>query len=53
MTEETPSLEQLTQEVFDMRHELTGMITESLAAQRHAQTLEQQWTSCPQCGRPR
>lgn len=49
--EKTPALEQVTQVVLAMRHELTGMITETLVEQGHAQALQQQTMSCPHCGR--
>jgi hypothetical protein len=48
---EKPTLEQVTQVVFAMRQELTGMITEMLVAQKHGQALEQQTMACPHCGR--
>ena len=37
--------------MFTRRHELTGMITESLVRQRHAEALEQERAPCPQCER--
>ncbi|HDN80138.1 MAG TPA: ISKra4 family transposase [Chloroflexi bacterium] len=46
-----PTLEQVTQVVFEMRQELTGMITEVLVGQAHAEALEQQTMPCPHCGR--
>jgi len=49
--EESPTLEQLVQEVFAIRHELTGMIAETLVEQKHAQIVEQQTMLCPRCGR--
>jgi len=51
LPEKTPTLDQVTQAVFAMRHELTGMITEALVEQRHRQTLQQQTIPCPHCGR--
>lgn len=51
LPEKTPTLDQVTQVVFAMRHELTGMITEALVEQRHRQTLQQQTMPCPYCGR--
>ena len=51
LPEEKPTLEQMTQAVFAMRQELTGMITETLVAQRHGQALERQKMACPHCGR--
>lgn len=65
--EKAPTLEQVTQVVFEMRHlsagqagELAGMIAEMLVAcpvaarhreQRHSEALEQQTMPCPHCGR--
>jgi hypothetical protein len=49
--EKAPTLEQVTQVVFEMRQELTGMIVETLVRQRHSETLEQQTMPCPNCGR--
>jgi hypothetical protein len=51
VTEGRPTLEQLTQEIFAMRQELTGMITETLLRQAYAEDLEQQTMPCPHCGR--
>jgi len=51
LPEKRPTLDQVTQAVFAMRHELTGMITEALVEQRHRQTLQQQTMPCPHCGR--
>jgi hypothetical protein len=51
LPEKTPTLDQVTQAVFAMRHELTGMITEALVEQRHRPTLQQQTLPCPHCGR--
>ena len=44
-------MDQVTQVVFAMRHELTGAIAEALVEQRHRQTLRQQTMPCPHCGR--
>lgn len=49
--EKTPTLDQVTQAVFAMRQELTGMITEALVEQRHGQALQQQAMPCLHCGR--
>jgi len=49
--EKTPSLEELTQEVFAMRQEVTGMITEALVEQAYGEALEQETMPCPYCGR--
>ena len=51
MKEEPTSLGALTKAVFARRHELTGMITESLVRQRHAEALGQERAPCSQCGR--
>lgn len=47
MSEDTPSLQELTHAVFALRQELTGKITEALVAQRHAQVLHQRTLPCP------
>jgi len=47
MSDDPPSLEEVTQAVFAMRQEWTGKITESLVAQRHAQVLQQRTWACP------
>jgi hypothetical protein len=51
MPEDTLSLEELTHAVFALRQELTGKITETLVAQRHAQALHQRTLPCPHCQR--
>ncbi len=51
LPDKTPSLEELPRTVFDMRQELTGVITESLVVQRYGQALKQQSMGCSQCGR--
>src|SRR5262245_3849336 len=51
MSEDTPSLEELTHAVFARRQELTGQITEALVAQRHVPVLHQRTRPCPQCQR--
>ena len=48
--EDSPTLERLTQEVFAMRHELTGIVTEALVEQSHGEAAEQQTMPCPHCG---
>jgi hypothetical protein len=48
--EKTPTLEQVTRELFATRQELTGMIAEMLVKQAYAEALEQQTMPCPQCG---
>jgi hypothetical protein len=51
MSDDPPSLEEVTQAVFAMRQELTGRITEGLVEQRHAQVLQQRTVACPHCQR--
>ena len=51
MPKEAPTLEQVTQAVFEMRQDLTGMITQMLIEQAHKGTLDQAVTPCPACGR--
>jgi hypothetical protein len=51
MSDDPPSLEEVTQAVFAMRQELTGKITEALVDQRHARVLYQRTLSCPHCQR--
>jgi hypothetical protein len=51
VTEERPTLEQLTQEIFATRQDLTGMVAEALVGQAYAETLGQQTMPCPHCGR--
>lgn len=46
----TPTLEELTQEVFAMRQELTGMIMEAVVEQTYSEALEQETMPCPYCG---
>ena len=49
--EKAPTLEQVTQAVFAMRQELTGMITEAMVERGHGQALQQQTMPCSRCGR--
>ena len=51
MSDDHPSLEELTQAVFALRQELTGQITEALVDQRHARVLHQRTLPCPHCQR--
>jgi hypothetical protein len=51
MSDDPPSLAEVTQAVFAMRQELTGRITEGLVEQRHAQVLQQRTLACPHCQR--
>jgi hypothetical protein len=39
-------LEELTQEIFAMRQDLTGMVAEALVGQAYAEALEQQTMPC-------
>ena len=48
---EAPTLERVTQAIWERRHELTGQITEVLIAEAHGDALEQQTCPCPHCGR--
>lgn len=50
MKEPHPSLEEVVQEVFAQRQELTGLITEELVKQQHKETLGQETACCPRCG---
>jgi len=50
MKEPPLSLEEVVQEVFAQRQELTGMITEELVTQQHKGALGQETASCPRCG---
>jgi hypothetical protein len=47
MPEDNPRLEELTQAVFALPQELTGTLTETLVAQRHAHVLHQRTLPCP------
>lgn len=49
--ENSPTLEQLTQEVLAMRQELTGMVAEAVAELKHRKAMEQRTMACPHCGR--
>lgn len=49
--EPKPTLEQLTQAVWDLRQELMGGLTEELLQQRYAAERERRTASCPRCGR--
>ena len=51
VTEDRPSLQELTQAAFGLGHELTGMVTESLIESRYSDALDQQAMSCPTCDR--
>jgi uncharacterized coiled-coil protein SlyX len=48
--EPQPTLEELTQIVFALRHELTQAVTAGLVEQMHGEVLEQRIALCPQCG---
>ena len=50
MKEPHPRLDQLVQEVFTQRQELTGLITEEWVKQQHKGTLGQETACCPRCG---
>jgi hypothetical protein len=47
LSDDPPSLAEVTHAVFAMRQELTGRITEGLVEQRQAQGLQQRTLACP------
>jgi len=49
--EPKPTLEQLTQAVWELRQELMGGLTEEILHQRYGAEVAQQTASCPRCGR--
>lgn len=51
VNESRPTLAQIVQEVFALRQALTGLVTEGLVEQRHADVLAQETAVCPGCGR--
>ena len=51
MTEPTPTLEQMTRAVGEVRQELTGSLTAAVLEQRYRPEREQPHAPCPQCGR--
>ncbi|NIN68993.1 MAG: ISKra4 family transposase, partial [Anaerolineae bacterium] len=51
MEKESASLDALSKLVLARRQELTAGVTEALARQRHAEAMEQEKATCPQCGR--
>jgi predicted RNA-binding Zn-ribbon protein involved in translation (DUF1610 family) len=51
MKDPTPTLEELTQAVWECRQELTGQLTATLLEQRFATEQAQRQAPCPQCGR--
>jgi hypothetical protein len=44
-----PTLTEVTQVVWDIRHRLTGSVTEAIVIHRHQQTCDQSYASCPRC----
>jgi hypothetical protein len=48
---EAPTLERVTQAIWERRHELTGPIAEALIEEAHGDALEQQTRPCLHCGR--
>ncbi len=46
-----PNLEQLAQEIFALRQELTGRVSEEFINHKYQEALEQKTASCPGCGR--
>lgn len=51
VSNDSPSLEELTQAVFGLRQELTGRITEAVVEQSHRHMLQQRTMRCPDCDR--
>jgi hypothetical protein len=51
MKDPKPTLEELTQAVWECRQELTGQLTATLLEQRFATEQAQRQAPCPQCGR--
>jgi len=44
-------LDELVRAIFETRHELTGLVAESLVEKLHSKELEQTEMVCPKCGR--
>jgi hypothetical protein len=44
-----PTLTEVTQVVGDIRHRLTGSVTEAIVRHRHQQTCDQSYACCPRC----
>lgn len=44
-------LDELARAIFEARHELTGLVAESLVEKLHSKELEQAEMVCPKCGR--
>lgn len=51
MPKESPTLDQVTQAVFEMRQDLTGKIAQELIEQAHKGTIDQGVAPCLGCGR--
>jgi hypothetical protein len=51
LPEGAPTLEGVTQVIWERRHELTGLIAETLIEQAYAEATEQKTLPCPHCGR--
>jgi hypothetical protein len=51
MKDPKPTLENLTQAVWECRQELTGQLTAALLEQRFAAEQAQRQAPCPRCGR--
>jgi cyclopropane fatty-acyl-phospholipid synthase-like methyltransferase len=49
--ESEPTLAAVTETVWDLRHALTGSLTETLVAHTHQAEYTRQPTHCPQCDR--
>ena len=44
-------LDEFVRAIFEARHELTGLVAESLVEKLHSKELEQTEMVCPKCGR--
>src|SRR5262249_29727302 len=49
--ESEPTLAAVTETVWDLRHALTGSLTETLVAHKHQAEYTRQQSHCPQCDR--
>jgi hypothetical protein len=51
MSQSHPTLEALTAAIFCRRNDLMGELTALLVKQTHADLIEQEYTTCPHCGK--
>lgn len=51
MSQSHPTLEALTAAIFSRRNNLMGELTALLVKQTHADLIEQEYTTCPHCGK--